>query len=197
MVTTDLTEAAKEAAGNWKRFHCFVWWREKEMNDADDWAIIYTDNRDSGLIDQSNAAVIREEMEPYSKGRNPSVVFERHSHWLVGHVDGFSIRVFRRGRITKAFRKYFELVQRIDEYPILDETDYSNREYESAFEGIELAAWRLERQFDLPNDWVSQVYDWLVENDEGQLENIDDQGAFPSEDSLREAFADLKFVVRA
>lgn len=58
--TLDLEEAAKEAAGNWRKFRCFVWWREREMNDADQWAIIYTDNRDSGLIDQSNAAVIRE-----------------------------------------------------------------------------------------------------------------------------------------
>ena len=80
--TLDLEEAAKEAAGNWKKFRCFVWWREKEMSDADQWAIIYTDNRDSGLIDQSNAAVIREALVPFTKGRNPSVVFESHSHWV-------------------------------------------------------------------------------------------------------------------
>ena len=24
-----LDEAAKEAAGNWQRFHCFVWYRDK------------------------------------------------------------------------------------------------------------------------------------------------------------------------
>jgi hypothetical protein len=135
MVTTDLREAAKEAAGNWRHFRCFVWWREKEMDDADDWAIIYTHHRDSGLIDQSNGAVIREALLPFSEGKNPSVVFESHNHWLVGHIDGFSVQVFRRGRITKAFQKYFELAKRMDDYPILDETDYSNREYESAFQG--------------------------------------------------------------
>ena len=194
--TLDLEEAAKEAAGNWRKFRCFVWWREREMNDADQWAIIYTDNRDSGLIDQSNAAVIRESLVPFTKGRNPTVVFERHDHWVCGHVDGFSIRVFSRGRITKAFRKYFGLLEQLDSYSILDDTDYCNREYESALEGIDLAAWRLAAEFILPENWTNQVYDWLSENAERELANIDDQGAYPSEESLRDAFEALEFEVR-
>ena len=193
LATDDLKEAATALAGNWRKFRCFVWWREREMNDADQWGIVYTDNRDSGLIDQSNAAVIREALLPFSKGRNPTVVFESHSHWAVGHVDGFSIRVFSRGRITKAFRKYYELNEQLDDRLILDESDYSNREYDSALEGIELAAWRVKIAFVLPDDWLTRVYDWLSENDERQLENKDDQGAFPSEDSLREAFTALEF----
>lgn len=105
----DLTHAAKEAAGNWQRFNCFVWFRDNELKKPEDWAVIYTHNRDSGLLDQSNAAVIRKAMMPFTDGDDPDVVFESRSHWAVGHVDGFSMRVFKRGRITKAFRTYHEL----------------------------------------------------------------------------------------
>ena len=34
---------------NWKRFECFIWYRD-EIEDAENWEIIYTHNRDSGLM---------------------------------------------------------------------------------------------------------------------------------------------------
>jgi hypothetical protein len=58
-----LEDAAKQAAGNWKSWTCFVWCRESEIADTDNWAIIYTHNRDSGLLDQSNADAIAEALE--------------------------------------------------------------------------------------------------------------------------------------
>lgn len=76
-------------------------------------------------------------VKPFSEGDDPDVVFESHSHWAVGHIDGFSIRVFKRGRITKAFKAYHKLAGRMAEYPILDEADYSNREYEAAYENLD------------------------------------------------------------
>ena len=100
----DLESAAKEAAGNWQEFDCFSWHRQNDIESPEDWAIVYTHNRDSGLLDQSNAEAIAEAMEPFTKGRNPDVVAEHHISWLCGWVDGYSIRVFKRGRITKAFQ---------------------------------------------------------------------------------------------
>ena len=47
-----LEEAAKQAAGNWQNFECFVWHRRSELTDADNWAILYTHHRDSDLLDQ-------------------------------------------------------------------------------------------------------------------------------------------------
>jgi hypothetical protein len=184
----NLNDAAKKAAGNWQSFNCFVWFRDRELEDADQWAIIYTHNRDSGLLDQSNAAVIEKEMKPFSEGDDPDVVFESHSHWAVGHVDGFSVRVFKNGEITKAFEKYHELGQRLADYPILDGSDYSDREFEATMDNIKEAARRLKNDFDLPEDWESQVYGWLSEHRCGEIENIDDQGGYPSESALLEAF---------
>lgn len=189
----DLKDAAKQAAGNWKKFDSFVWWRERDIPDADNWAIFYSHHRDSGLLDQSNAAVIAKAFEPFTDTDDPDVVFESHNHWAVGHVDGFSIRVFKRGRITKAFRTYHELECRMADYPVLDETDYSNREYAATLDNIGNSAWKLKNGFDLPDGWESEVYSWLTEHRWTAVENVDDQGGWPSEDELTEAFTALGY----
>jgi hypothetical protein len=194
LATLTLEEAAQKAAGNWQRFNSFAWFRDREVEYADKWAIIYTHNRDSGLLDQSNAKVIAKAMTPFTKGDDPDVVFESHSHWAVGHVDGFSVRVFDGdGEITEAFRKYHELSEAICDCPILDESDYSERELEATLENIEHAAWRLKNEFTLPEGWEWSVYDWLSEHRSGEVENRDDQGGYPSEEAMREAFGALNF----
>jgi len=188
----DIHEAAELAAGNWQNFECFVWYRD-DIDDAENWTIIYTHNRDSGLLDQSNASVIAKALESFTEGEDPDLIFESHHHWAVGHVDGFSIRVFRDGQITDAFRKYHKLAERLAEYPILDEEDYSNREIEATIENIADAAWRLKDEYELPEDWHHEVYGWLSDNRCGEIENADDQGGYPSEESLRAAFDALEF----
>jgi hypothetical protein len=189
----DLESAAREAAGNWQHFDCFSWHRASDLADADNWGIVYTHNRDSGLLDQSNADAIAEAMEPFTKGRNPDVVAEHHVHFAVGWVAGYSIKVFKRGRITKAFRTYFDLQQRLVDYPLLDEDDYSNRVYEATLTNIDDAAWRLKKQYDLPPDWAFAVYRWLSDHDCSELEDNDDRGGYPSELWLQRAFDALKF----
>lgn len=188
----DLEDAAKDIVGNWKTFECFVWYRD-DIDDADNWGIIYSHHRDSGLLDLSNAGVIAKALKPFTDGDEPDLVFESHNHWAVGHVDGFSVRVFRDGKITDAFRKYHELAESMANYPILDESDYSNREYEATVANIADAAWRLKDDFELPEDWQYEVYGWLSDNDCGEVENRDDQGGYPSEESLQAAFAALGF----
>ncbi len=185
--------AAQKTAGNWRRFESFVWFRRNELDDAANWAVIYTHNRDSGLLDQSNGAAIEKALEPFAEGDDPDVVFESHNHWAVGHVDGFSMRVFRNGDITKAFETYHELAQRMADYPILDESDYSERELEATLDNIKDAAWRIKHDFELPDDWESEVYGWLSDHLCGEIESRDDQGGYPSESALLEAFDALNF----
>ena len=189
----DLQEAAEQAAGNWQVFDCFVWYRANEIDSPGNWAIIYHSHRDSGLLDQSNAAAITKELESFAEVDDPDLVFESHNHWACGWIDGFSIRVFRYGEITPAFKVYHELAERIAEYPILDEEDYSRREYEATVANIADAAWRLKDEFELSDGWQCEVYGWLSDNDSGAVENTDDQGGYPSEESLRAAFDALEF----
>ncbi len=188
-----IEDAAKEAAANWRRFTCFVWDRARDLHDADDWAITYTHNRDSGLLDLSNAAAIAEALTPFTEAADPDVVFESHSHWAVGHVDGFSVRVFRDGEITEAFRTYHDLAERMADYPILDESDYGEREYVATVENVADAAWRLKGEYDLPEGWEGDVYSWLGENRQRAVENRDDRGGYPEQDDMRAAFEALGY----
>ena len=107
------------------------------------------------------------------------------------------MRVFKRGRITKGFRVYHELAERMDEYPILDESDYSEREFNATYENVGEAAWRLKSEFDLTADWQSDVYSWLSDHRDRALENKDDQGGYPEEGDLKAAFEALGYQLAA
>jgi len=195
MIATTLgtvEEAAEELVGNWMSFNDFSWDRSSELEDADQYCLVYTHNRDSGLLDQSNAEAIHQALMPFL---NKDVLEEHHTHWAVGWVDGYAIRVYRRGKIiTRAFRTWFDLQQQLANYPVLDDDDYSNRIYEATLANIDDAAWRVKREYDdLPKDSAFQVYRWLSDHDCSELENDDDRGGYPSELWLRKAFDSLGY----
>src|SRR6185369_472351 len=97
--TIDYETLAAEAAGNWAKFDSFAWFEPPE--NPTDVAIVYTSNRDSDIIDRANAKAIGAELEQYIESGD--VRPETHSHWAVGHVDGYSIRVYTDdGQITAA-----------------------------------------------------------------------------------------------
>ena len=186
----DLDHAAEEAAGNWQHFDSFAWHRAIDLDDAENWAIVYTHHRDSGLLDQSNAAVIAKALEPY---QDTDVIAEHHGHWAVGFIDGYAIRVFKDGKITQAFKIYHELAQALTEYPVLDEQDYSQRELEATLDNIGDAARLLDLDYDLPTDWESEVFSWLWDNNQAAVENRDDQGGYPRDTDLQDAFVALGY----
>lgn len=189
----ELAAAAKAVAGNWLSFSCFSWYRKPVLSDARNWALIYTSHRDSGLVDQSNAAVIEETLKPFSEDDDPDVVFEWHNHFAVGYCDGFSVRVYRRGRITKAFRQYHDVARRMALYPVLDDTDLGNREYEATLANIKNAAHDIADEYELPEHWESAVYRWLDSNIPEAVESTDDQGGWPETNELWAAFDALGY----
>ena len=101
----ELTEIANTMVGNWQKFDSFCWFERPE--NAEDWTIVYTHNRDSQVLDLCNAEVIKEELSKPEYEND--VKFERHTHWAVGWVEGIAIRVFNSDRtITPAFTEYAE-----------------------------------------------------------------------------------------
>src|SRR5260370_15114751 len=108
-------------------------------------------------------------MEPFTDTDDPDVVMESHSHWAVGHVVGFSIRVYRGGEITEAFKTYHELAEQLADYPILNEADYSERELEATLENISDAAWRLKGEYDLTDGWEREGFSWLRDHRQNAL----------------------------
>jgi hypothetical protein len=187
--TSDVEALAKEAAGNWRKFESFSWHFKPE--DADQWCLVSTHNRDSGLMDQSNTAAIAEEMKPFVEPDDGDAMNMRSGHWLCGWVDGYAIRVYRDGKATDAFRKWCELQERLANYPLLDEEDYSKRQHEAALEHIADAGRRMVIG-SAPEDWPGRVFSWLWDNEQEECEDHDDKGAYPSEESVRRALADLE-----
>ena len=53
----------------------------------------------------------------------------------------------------------------LPDYPLLDEDDYSARQYEATISNLPDAAWKLKGEFELPEGWESAVYDWFADND--------------------------------
>ena len=183
---SDVKSAAEKLAGNWHDFDSFAWHRAYDIEDAASWMIWYTSSRDAGLLAQSNEQAITKRLEQFTEGNDPDLVFEAHSHWAVGHVDGFSIRVFKPdGSITPAFEEFCRIKDGLDSYPILDESDYSDREYEATLENYQEELWRLREQ--LPEGWEGKVFTWFSDNGLDRfIENRDDRGGWaPREEILK------------
>jgi len=184
-----VADMAKEAVGNWQRFQAFAW--HARPDDAEGWTIVYTSNRDSGLLDKANEKVIAQAMEPFL---GDDATSESHNHWAVGYVDGYSIRVYNdKGEVTEAFRTWAELVLSMEDYPVLDEELYSEMEHDATLENIEWAAGRFVSD-DAPEGWACELCHWFWENDQGAVENCDDQGGYPSDEQCKEGLAALGWL---
>lgn len=193
----DVDARAQEAAGNWKHFPDFSWHDRGRIGEPERCAIVYVGSRDAGLLTQSNAAQIAKRMARFTRGLFPTAWPERHRHWAAGYVDGYAIRVYTRGRkgITQAFREWCAIQHDLAGYACLDESDHSAREYAATIENIEEAARGLADEYELPAGWPAAVFSWLWDSVEhcSEVEPVDDQGGYPSEDALRAAFDALGY----
>lgn len=146
------------------------------------WAITVSQNRDSGLREQSNYSAIKEDLEK----RFPDDVSDRRfSHWAVGWVDHLLVRMLdKKGKVTKAGIASLEWRDRLDDYPVADDEDLSRRELEATLDNI-----KFEGGFD--EDTTQKVYDWLSEHEPRALENRDDKGGYPSKEQIETALKAL------
>lgn len=195
----EIEERARELAGNWSKFESFSWWgRDEELiPDPENWTIIYTSNRDSGLIDRSNAATIDRLLQPFTEGDYPEVVPQSHNHWACGYVDGYAIRCFHPdGKPTNAIREWLDIVDSLESYPILDESHYSDLEYNESIDNFSLAASGVKSNWELPEGWESYVFSWLSGSEDwcDEVCSCDDQGAWPSEEAFEAAFSALGYA---
>ena len=161
---------------------------------AQEWAIVYTHNRDSDLLDQSNADAIDKALAPFTEGDNPDVRAEHHGHWACGWIDGYAIRVYRNGQITEAFRAYHELAARLADYPVLDEEDFSRREYEATLENLRNEGFDSDC-FAPPEEWAGEVFSWLWDHNQSAVENRDGNGGYASKAEIGEALDALGYRI--
>lgn len=189
---SDLESFAAHLAGNWSTFQSFAW-HDKPVN-ARQCGIVITHNRDSSLLEQSNAAAVAAAL----RASDPDGTYLREhsaSHWAVGWVEGWEIRVYDdAGNITPPVKALCDLSNALADYPVLDDEDVSAREHAAALENIGDVGRRYVAD-DAPEGWAGEVFAWLWDNDQSELED-DGQGngAYPSDDAVRDALGALGYI---
>lgn len=91
-------------------------------------------SRDSDALEQSNFQVVYAALKGFSElgdaDGDATVTIVRESHWAVGWVEWIAIH----GSNETALAKARELCEQVKDYPVLDETHWSNLEYTQAME---------------------------------------------------------------
>ena len=94
----------------------------------------------------------------------------KHGHLMAAYDKAMAkYEVMEAVRFTSAFLKIVELMLSLEDYPCLDENDYSARQYEETLARIEDCC----PSNDWPEDYTKQLFGWLWDNDQMALE---DQG---------------------
>jgi hypothetical protein len=191
-MTRTVEDRASQAANNHAQFSCYVWFSNCRPEDPERWTIVYTHHRDSDLLALSNACVIAREMEPFLE--SDDILLLHDSHWAIGWIDGYAIRVYcEDGTITEAFRKWCDIQERLEDYPLLDEDDHTSRELEDTLSNIEQAGRRLLKE-GVPEDWACAVLIWFDDHDPAAVEPRDGFGGYPSEEQMRAALSALGWL---
>jgi hypothetical protein len=156
-----IKDYAKDLRGNWKKFTCFIWDRELDLPDPDNWAIVYFTGCGSGLISQSNAYIVSERLHPFLNSGD--IYEEYHYHWASGSIEGYAVRVNKVGssEYTSAFIKVCELLMCIQENVLLDETHYYRLKKQTAINNIQNELELMELEI-TNEELATKVYDWLA-----------------------------------
>jgi len=125
----DILELAKEFAGNW----CYpkrTGWSGSYGKEPDKhpqlWGCYYF-NKDS-LAGESNMVYIEKALKKYI---GKTVIEIRDSHFACGAMEGLLIKGYKPGgkTLTKAFEAFAEMYFQMEQYYLLDEDDYYQREW--------------------------------------------------------------------
>ena len=160
------------------------------------------ETRDSTLLDQSNSAEIRKRFQALIDSDKAEI--NPTSHWFWGWVDHLSFPVVeyttvlhtRVPRESSALVLWNDIKADMDRYPVLNDKDYSEREFAATLWGIEDACYMYDdREVNLPNDHAQKLFDYFWDNDQSAVESCDDTGGYPDDDQLTRAFTALGWMV--
>lgn len=163
-------------------------------SDPEHWALgpVFL-TRDSGLLGQSNASALRRALAD-----RPELAEDwqetRCGHWAVGWVDHLAIRVLTDdGQETAMLGFVREWLSALEDYPIADDEDFSEREAEALRDSVRQSGQRYVRD-GVDDDWVERVIARLEHTDPSQLESHDDHGPSPDDDAVLDAMICLSLA---
>jgi hypothetical protein len=99
------------------------------------------------------------------------------------------------GEVTNEFETLHDMIMQLQEYPVLDEDDYMQREFLTTCENIREVL-RMSCIDDMPKDEdiVPNLYQWFAENDMAAIESRDDRGGYPSDEQMTAALVALGYI---
>lgn len=107
--------------------------------DLGDLVVVCGRNRDSDLIDESNFECALTELG----GETETVRVERFGHWFCGWFEIILVDP----KDTKALETAYSIKRCLQEYALLDDSDFSEREYEKQLEEFDTYRGDFERNF--------------------------------------------------
>lgn len=151
--------------------------------------------RDSNLLELSNADALEKMLNEEHPDLRECWTITTCRHWAVGWVEHLSFEaVDKDGEPTKIFRVLCAWRDMLSEYPCADESDLSRREYDGTCDFIRDEGSHLGLKRGVRDDWPEDVYSWLWENEQKELEISDGDCAYPSRESIRKAMAALRIL---
>jgi hypothetical protein len=155
----------------------FSWHGDNDIPDKERWGPTVAMHRDSGPLQISNFETISEDMIE----RFPEDTRVVHSsHWGVGWADQLFIRMYNDDGPTEAYEAAMEWNEKLQDYPVADEEDYSRREYEDTIENIK-------NEGSVGPKQAKRIHAWLFDNDQEELQSDGDQAPYPSRKAIDEA----------
>lgn len=151
------------------------------LEDRQDWYVAPCSiTRDSGLRDESNFKTlvkILEEADP--EGEDYEI--HRFGHWGPGWFEIILVRPD-----TKCYEEAESCECALADYPLLNDSDYSERQYDATVKNIESNGPDF-GDHEEPEDWANQVFSWLWDNKQSAIEDHDEHGGYPSEEDICDA----------
>src|SRR3990167_6978876 len=133
--------------------------------------VAYGHTRDSDLLTESNFDCLEAELRAIPESANwpheeSQWTIVRNGHWAVGWVEFIAIHKEAEAHIVKAD----ELLERIDDYPVLDERDWGMREYEAQYESAHEAVsyWSRKQDRDYSTLELNRIENELLQDAIGE-----------------------------
>ena len=105
----------------------FAYFGDRDLGVTWGFAEVGTMHRDADPLTESNHVIAWGQL---SKAFPDDVELTRFTHWACGWVEQILVRVIENGKPTAAFMAVVRLQERLEHYPVLDEIDFSAREWD-------------------------------------------------------------------
>lgn len=185
---------AEKACNNWKHFESFVCF---ESENREQWVIYNLENRDSGLLEQSNSDLIKKYFqENFPKTLENRWEICRSSHWGCGWVQSLDVKVYTpKKRITKEFKALCLIINHLETNEVLDQNYYEQNIRDATFQNVLSEGKQLLLEHGLADHVIHDVIRYWDDKDCWKTYNSDnDKGGWLSEEEIKEALINLKII---